>query len=88
MAYENNILTLVRLGFISPDSKYEDIKRTLIYRIWEHFSLVCVHAEYESLNPPKIKCKKLNTQCNFELCPILRNAIKDFERKRKFKGII
>lgn len=82
---ENNILALIRLGFLPPDFKKEDLERTLYYIIWSHFRLVCYHGEVKSLMPPEIFCKKMQMSCDFVYCPIIKNSIRDFERKnRKF----
>ena len=83
MEYTNNIITLVRLGFLPPNISYSDLKRTIYYLFWDHFRLVCSLGEVKSLTPPKIFCTKLHVTCNFETCPVIRNILKDYEKKRK-----
>lgn len=78
----NNIITLVRLGFLPPDISYEDLKKTLYYIFWDHFRLVCALGEIKSLTPPDIFCNKLKTKCNFEMCPVVKSVLRDYERKR------
>ena len=83
MSYSNNLLILVRLGFLPPDFKYKELEKTIYYLLWEHFRQVCYYAEIKSLTPPNIHCKKIMTKCNFETCPIVARALKDYERKRR-----
>lgn len=78
----NNVLSLVRLGFLPPDFTYDDLKKTIYYILWDHFRFTCSYGEIKSLTPPRVYCNKLKTNCNFESCPIVRNALKDYERKR------
>ncbi len=78
---DNNLLTLIRLGFLPPNFKTQDLERTLYYIIWDRFRLVCNFGEIKSLSPPVIFCKKVQMNCDFIYCPIIKNALRDYERK-------
>ena len=79
----NNILSLIRLGFLPPDFKATDLKKTIYYILWERFRLVCSFGEIRSLTPPDIFCKKVQMKCDFIYCPIVKNALREYERKNK-----
>ena len=78
----NNILSLIRLGFLPPNISYDDLKKTIYYIFWDHFRFACSFGEIKSLSPPKVFCNKLKTDCNFEACPVVRSILRDYERKR------
>ncbi len=77
----SNILKLVRIGFLPPNFKDEDLKKTLYYKIWEAFRENCQYNRIEQRNgKPIILCKKLNGECDFNSCPILDKAIQNYEK--------
>ena len=84
MSHLGNILTLIRMGYLPPDIDLKDLKKTLYYKLWEYFRVVCIFAEYVPPNVEDIKCKKLGGKCNFDDCPVVKRAIKMYEQSLKF----
>ncbi len=81
LSYDSNIITLVRLGFLPPKFEKKDLEKTLIYLFWDVFKVNCAFAEFKEFIPPKIYCNKKAMPCDFNICPILRDALKKYERK-------
>lgn len=84
MSKLGNILTLVRMGYLPPNINLDDLKKTIYYKIWEFFRIVCVYADFI---PPKIddiKCKKTRGGCTFDSCPVIARALKMYEQSLKF----
>ncbi|MEX0568753.1 MAG: hypothetical protein Q6363_006290 [Candidatus Njordarchaeota archaeon] len=80
----SNILTLVRMGFLPPDIDTDDLKKTIYYKIWEYFRVVCVYAEFVPPNVEDIKCRKTGGSCSFDSCPVVARALKMYEQSLKF----
>jgi len=80
-----NILTLVRMGFLPPDIAGDDLKKTIYYKFWEYFRIVCVYAEYMPPNVENIECRKTGGVCSFDSCPVVARAIKMYEQSLKFE---
>ena len=77
----SNILKLIRIGFLPPHFTERDLEKTIYYKIWNSFRVYCYFAEIEELKPnPRIRCKKLSSPCNFGECPLIKNAIEEYER--------
>ncbi len=79
-----NFLTLVRLGYLPPDISDRDLKKTLYYKIWEYFRVVCIYAEFTPPDIESIKCRKTGRLCTFDDCPVVARAIKMYEQALKF----
>ncbi|MGQ4891078.1 MAG: hypothetical protein ACP6IP_01180 [Candidatus Njordarchaeia archaeon] len=77
----NNILSLIRLGFLPPSFSEEEFKKTIYYKFWDSFRIYCYYADVKELVPkPKIYCRKTNSPCSFATCPLIGEAIKKYER--------
>jgi len=80
-----NILTLIRMGYLPPDMPEKDLKKTIYYKIWEYFRVVCVYAEFIPPNVENITCKKTLRRCSFDDCPVVARALKMYEQSLKFE---
>jgi len=80
----SNILTLVRMGYLPPGITEEDLKKTIYYKLWEYFRIVCVYAEFTPPNVQNINCRKTGGSCSFDSCPVVARALKMYEQSLKF----
>ena len=81
----SNILKLIRIGFLPPNYKENDLKRTIYYKFWESFRTRCVFANVKHLENGSIsiKCSQLSSSCDFNACPIIKEAIESYEKENK-----
>ncbi|NIQ07794.1 MAG: hypothetical protein GWO20_19375 [Candidatus Korarchaeota archaeon] len=74
-----NRLALIRLGVFPPDVTPRDIRGTFIWKFWDVFRDYCRFAKInEKKKQFKIRCKEVQRECKFSVCPILSKTIKGY----------
>lgn len=79
----NNILSLIRLGVFPPDMETEEIRKQLLWNVWDTFRGYCKFAKVKQpiRDSLQITCTagEEKSDCQFSICPILAKAIKQYQ---------
>lgn len=79
----NNWLSLIRLGFFTPELDEEE-KKHIIYILWDTFREYCRFAKLEKQEGEsfEILCEReTGEKCTFAYCPLLQKAIEKYNPK-------
>jgi len=73
------------MGYLPPDITEKELKKTLYYKFWEYFRVVCVYADFVPPDVENISCRKTSGSCSFDSCPVVARALKMYEQSLKFE---